>query len=618
VTAPRTLAAALGLGLAGGVAGCDVPVGTTAMAHESLPWDAPTDGTPPIDGPPMASLYVSQYLGGAADDDISALAVGGGLTPFVVAVGGTASSDFPTTDGSAVDTSTTAGCSACPSDAFIWKRRSPGEQAWSTVIGGPGFERATAVALAGDGDVFVGGSAAALPATTGAADATFAGGSTAERGDEDGFVCRLDGATGAKEWCTFVGGNGSGGVQALAADWSTDTVLAALTTVASEALDGDAAYNAVFAGRHRSSAGGADTVVVRIAGNGQSFIWATYVGGTGDEGGTPSLALSGLGVNVLTTTSSSDAPAPGGLITTAPAGRNGYLATLSSDATTLRYGTYLGGAGDDWTAPDSLDAATVVYAALNTTSSDLPARDAAQATYGGGGSAGCGDGDGWIAGLRPDLTGDASLVAATYLGGSRGDEIAGLARTGVDALVVVGRTYSSDFPLSTVIVPLQAQLRGSACTTTAGNSDGFIVRYATAPAPGLSRRDLSTYVGGSSADSFVAAAAPGQGNFYIAAGRTASSDFPTTAVADTTLGGPSDGVYATPEWWTQAGPITPDGGPPADAIGGGADARDAGNAIDEGGGGCCGTSRGGSASSLLLALATLAALRRRRTSYRSP
>lgn len=589
------------------VAACDVPPETTAYAHESPPWDAPTDAFEP----PVHNLQLSRKLGGSGSDEITALVATGTLYPQVVVAGGTDSSDFVTTDGTQVDTSTTAGCSACPSDAFVTRLRGPGDVAWSTVIGGPGFERASAIAFAADGDVFVGGSAASLSATTGAADATFAGGTTAERGAEDGFVCRLDGETGARMWCTFVGGNGSGGVHGLVADANGDDVIVVLTTAAGEALDGDASYTAAFAGRHRATARGADTVMIRVSGDGQVFEWATYVGGTGDESGSASVVLDGGGVHVLTTTSSTDAPTPGGRITTAPAGRNGYFATFAPDATTLRYGTYLGGGGDDWTPPNALAASAVVYAAINTSSTDLPVPNAVQATYGGGAaSADCGGGDGWIGALRPEQTGAASLVSATYMGGARGDEVGGLAVLGNGELVVTGRTYSSDFPLTAQYVAQLPTLSGSACTSAPGNSDGFVVRFKAAPDPALSSRRMATYLGGRAADALGVAASPGNGDFHVLGGWTQSIDFPRRGLPQMDLNGPRDGALVAPEYWREMStPVDPDAGTdgpvaPVDA------GRDGGNGADDGDGGCCGASGGPASSAILLVLAALAALAR--------
>ncbi|MBE7449128.1 MAG: hypothetical protein HS111_09590 [Kofleriaceae bacterium] len=593
--APHRVGAAGLAALAGlAAAACDVPPGTSALAHES---------PPPFDGPSRTTLFVSAYLGGSGDDDVTAVAMTDETFPRVVVVGGTGSPDFPTTDGTQVDTTAPSGCAGCPHDAFVTRLRGPGQVVWSTVIGGPGFERATAVAFAADRDVFVGGSAASLPATAGTADPTFAGGGTPERGEEDGFVCRLDGATGAVEWCTFVGGAGSGGVTGLATDPTGSDVLVVFTTAAGEGLDVDPAYAPAFAGRHRAIAAGADTVVLRLAGDGQSFVWASHVGGSGDEGGVPSLAVDTSSVHVLTTTASTDAPTPGGYLTTAPPGRNGYLASLSSDGATLRYATYLGGAGDDVTAAHGVVATAtnlgVVFVGLSTTSADLP-RGASGSAYGGGGTPGCGDGDAWLAALRPDLTGVNSMREATYLGGAHGDALGGLAYTRPNGpLVAVGTTYSTDFPRALVELPYQDELGGAPCTTTAGNRDGFIARFGLGGDIGLHVLWTSTYVGGSDADGLVAAAA-GMRDLYLAVGSSASSDYPQAGELATTPRGGRDGVISVPGYWGSATPPLDAG---LDATGAGGDG---GSAVDDGAGGCCGAS--GAGASPLLALLVLWAL----------
>ncbi len=596
----------LGLASASALAGCEVPVGTTAMAHESAP---------PPDGPPVASRYFSSYLGGGGADEITAIAASGGQSARVVVAGGTSSTNFPTTDGSTVDATTDAGCSGCPFDAFVTRLESPGVVVWSTVIGGPGYERATAVAIGGDLDVFVGGSAGSLTATTGAADPTFAGGSTAARGGEDGFVCRLDGATGATEWCTFIGGTGPGGVLGLHADWAGDDVVVVFNTAAGEDLHLESPYAAAFAGRHRALASGADTVVLRLDGTGQSLQWATYVGGSGDERGVPSVDVDGGAVHVLTTTASSDAPTPNGRITIAPPNLNGYLAVFSDDATTLRYGTYLGGGQNDLAAPHGLVVDGRAFVAINTHSVDMPTLQPSQSMLAGAGVVGCGAndpdgwGDGWLGVISTSAVGNASLTAATYLGGSQADTISGVGKTLSGDLVVSGRTYSSDFPTTAVLLPYQASLAGSPCGATPGSADGFVARFGVNGFAELERRQLSTYLGGSGVDGLTGVAT-GEGDFYIVAGASTSTDFPRVG-GMAPAGGASDGVIATPAFWPP--PLTAgDAGP--DAPGADTDARaDAGFGIDEGGGGCCGAGSGASSAPLaLVVFASLWARRRRR------
>ena len=585
----------LGVVTATMVAGCEIEVTTSPTAHESAPFDPP---------PPQPTFTFSTYLGGSGDDRVLDVASTLGTAPLVFVVGGTSSTDFPTTDGTTLDPATSAGCAGCPYDAFAMRIDAPGQVVWSTVIGGPGFEEATAVAVAIDLDVFIGGSAAELPATTGAADATFAGGDSAERGGEDGFVCRLDGATGQRRWCTFVGGAGTGGVTSLAADPASDGVVAVLTTVASEALDDDPAYAAAFAGRHRAAPGGTDTVVVRIAGDGRSFSWATYVGGSGDEPAPATVSIDINGVHVLTTTASTDAPTPNGVVTTAPGGTNAYYALLIDDAATVRYATYLGGSGDDWVSGKSLLAEGSVAVGINTRSVDVDVTaNAVQPSFGGGGTAGCGAalGDGWLGLLAPAASGTASLAAATYVGGSRGDSLDAITRDrSYDAVIAAGRTFSSDFPTLGFGQPPFGFPRGAPCTTDADNSDGSITSL---PRAGLfADRHYGSYFGGSDEDR-IAAADRGGSHLIGFGGDTRSLDFPVVGPLSSSRRGPRDGFVAVLGRWdfpVAAG----DAGPDATGPGG-----------TDGDAGCCGTAPMSAPRGLAFGLLVLAAaipLRRRR------
>lgn len=563
-------------------------VGTSAYAHESPP--APTMG------------FVT-FLGGSGADEVLDIVGTTGSSPRVFAVGASNSPNFPVTLGPPVGTAPTVGCDACPQDAFAARYDAPGRLRWAIAIGGPGYHRASAAAVALDLDLFVGGSAATLPADALAntADPTFAGGSTPERGAEDGFVCRLDGASGAIEWCTFVGGDGPGGVQGLALDPSGDGVVAVLTTRAGETFD--PVYTAALAGGHRATPAGADTLVVRIAGDGSAFTWATFVGGTGDETGTPSIALDGTGVHVLTGTTSTDAPTPRGL-SSAAAGV--YYANLSLDGTTLRYGTYLGGPGDRTDgralAPDG-DGRVVV--GLTTTSAALPTTSGAlQSTFAGAGAGGCttaGDGDLWLAVIDPAQDGAASLDAATYLGRAHGDRLGGLGldRT-TDLITIAGRTHASDFPVESSGGDAVQSFNGPPCTAVAGSADGFIA-YLPITLTGLF---YSSYLGGSSPDGMTTAGTAG--SLRLAGGTTRSSDFRTSNPQHGWGGGASDGVVAAVGFWPLPPPTPGDAFFEDDAFA----QPDAGTGVTgDDDGGCCGSAPDPRGALAVAALALLALAR---------
>ena len=519
---PAMLRSVLVAGVLVVVAACaEPPPEILAVAHESAPLP---------EGPRVRAR--SSYLGGTGDDRV--LAVAGTLDLTVVA-GSTGSPDFPGAAPGAVDTRTTAGCARCPADAFV-TRLDPGTgaPAWTTTFGGPGFEEVRAATVDGD-RVFVAGSAASLPAVTGRLDPSFAGGASAERGDEDGFVCELALASGTIRWCTFVGGSGPGGVDALAYDRAGDTLVVALTVGADEALDQDPTYAAGFTGRLRATPRGRDLVVLRLAGDGRSLVWATYVGGSGDEVGSPSLRLAGDRIEVAVETTSTDATVT--VNDGAPVGGGDvYLAQLSADGRSQMLGRYHGGTGRD--GEPRLGEPSLL---VTTTSRDLPVWSGG--APGASPQPGCGDGDGWFV--------DPWSRQGAYLGGAAGDRLRGLAFVGgYGQQVVVGETRSSDLPVSSNAS--QPSRGGAAC-----GADAFVATFAFG-----NRLDHATYLGGSGDDlahAVIATALPGAGAVLVA-GETASTDFPVAQAAQPSSGGGVDGFLTWYTWPSSPWPPGPGGG----------------------------------------------------------
>ncbi len=553
------------------LAGCAADVGTTPYAHES-PGDAPEG----LDD--LRAIRGDRFLGGSGRDLIEDLDVTG--DGDLLLAGGTSSTDFPTTDGSTLDTTAQTGCSACPHDATITKLSADGTSVrWSRVLGGPGFDRATTIVF-DSGLTFVAGSTGGgLPTTTGAGDRTFAGGSTPERGDEDGFVCRLDTATGAVDWCTYVGGAGPGGVTAIA---FRGNVYVAFAVAAGADLHLDADYAAAFAGGHRATQQGADIVILSLAPQDGAFVSATFAGGTGDEFGPASLVEDGSYFHVLAGTSSTDVPVPNGLLTTAPPGTNLFFATYAPGLTGLAYGTYLGGDGDEETTGNGLDGWTdgtqIVAVGGTTTSNDMPYRNGIHGRPVASGALGCGRGDVWFAVLQPDQAGSASLLYASYLGGGEGERFGGL--HAIDSafgrvVALTGSTSSTTFPVNR---GARTQWLGPTCSTLDGATEGFVAHVNTTVS-----RHAATFVGGSSYD---------RGTALLqrhVVGETSSADLPTVTGGDDELGGTRDGFLI------ELGAPPPP--PPGGGDGGPTDASEGfehlpGDHVfppDDDDGGCCGT-----------------------------
>jgi hypothetical protein len=133
------------------------------------------------------------------------------------------------------------------------------------------------------------------------------------------------------------------------------------------------------------------------------------------------------------------------------------------------YSTYLGGnAGVDRGWAIALDAAGNAYVTGDTTSSDFPAVNPIQFSYGGGLS------DAFVTKLNVSGSG---LVYSTFLGGNLSDEGRGIAFNGSSDVYVTGDTSSANFPTSS---PLQPNNGGG----ITNHDDAFVARIGDiAPIP---------------------------------------------------------------------------------------------------------------------------------------
>ena len=265
---------------------------------------------------------------------------------------------------------------------------------------------------------------------------------------------------------------------------------------------------------------GADLYLAKLTPGGDSLVYATYLGGGGDEFVT-ALAVDDAGrIYVAGGTTSADFPTAGA-VHEYRGGRlfqsDAYIARLTADGTAVDFATYLGGTGDEAVTALALGDDGSLYVTGATMSEDFPITPGAmQNTHAGGGLL---QADAFVAKLEP--AGDGyELAYATYLGG-RIDEIpSGLAVDGAGRAYVAGFTNSPDFP---VRQPLQDAFSGP---MREGEGDVFVCRLT----PDGSALETSTYLGGTNDDQSTALALGPEGDVYLA-GWTLSNDFPTTARA---------------------------------------------------------------------------------------
>ncbi len=222
-----------------------------------------------------------------------------------------------------------------------------------------------------------------------------------------------------------------------------------------------------------------------------TILAATYIGGQGGAGITGVTAGADGRVYVTGSTLSRDFPVTAGAWVTAPPATftNYYVAAFDPDLKPV-YATYLGG-GIGFLSGIAVDPSGAAVVAGS--GPDAPGAQ-------------------WkciVAKLKPDGSG---AVFNIHFGSTNGDFCAAVAADREGNSIVVGNTFSSDFPLT----GNGLQKRNS------GDRDAIVAKLDPA-----GRLVYSGYLGGSLQDQASAVAVDTSGNIYIA-GSAASKDFPTT------------------------------------------------------------------------------------------
>ena len=425
-------------------------------------------------------LSYSSYLGGSGHDHGRAVAVDdfGG----VYIVGETESFDFPTVR-SAFDTG------SGERDLFITKLRSGGQEiVYSTYFGGSGDEEAGGIAVDAAGRAYVAG-------TTTSADLAVTAALQPEFGGEtDCFLVALERDGKALMYSTYLGGSGADGVGGLTVDHYGNAHLAGYSTSTDYPL-----HNPLQDARH----GPQDAVLTKLSRDGSLLVFSTYLGGSAEEAAVD-IAVDEQGdIYVVGNTGSIDFPIKHALRTGAAGGQDAWLVKLDRSGGKLRFGTYLGGSGDDFAASIDLDQAGHAYLTGSTASQDFPTHLALQPTNAGP----------WYQPLdlflcKLTAAGDA-FIFSTYLGGSDYDFLGDIAVDWQGNVFLAAATFSLDFPQ---VKPLRSRSR---------HQDLILAKLS----PRGDTLLFSTYLGGVGNDWATSVAVNPDGEIYLT-GDTRSPDFP--------------------------------------------------------------------------------------------
>jgi hypothetical protein len=279
-----------------------------------------------------------------------------------------------------------------------------------------------------------------------------------------------------------------------------------------------------FGTRLATGSDGNEAYVAKFNADLTSLVYATRVGGTGNDQGT-AIAVDATGNAVVTGwTRSNDFAGISAASdqTTRDGTQDAFVFKLNAAGNALVFSSYFGGSGNtDTGAGIAVDANGVIYA-VGTVS------DATDDAF-----------------LNKYSATGTSLGKMLY-GGSGGDGARGVAVDSAGNVYVAGQTLSSDLAIV-----------GGAETVRPGLEDGFLVKYSAAGV-----LSYSTYIGHTKADTITGVAADDSGRAYVVGhAKDPSQGFVTTAGAfattaythetgflriyDTTASGAGSMVYST-------------------------------------------------------------------------
>ncbi len=448
-------------------------------------------------------ITYSTFLGGGGIDGAQAIAVDTAGNVFVT--GETQSTDFPV-----AGYQSRTGVSDPPGEIFVTKLNAAGTAVlYSAYIGGSKSDIGKAIAVDSGGNAYVAGHTQSpdFPVTLGAFQSKLSQDSS-ELFWGDAFVLKLNASGSGLVYSTYLGGEMLDEANSIALGPGNEAFVAGRTE-STDFPTTEGAYQT-----DSSMWIGTDGFVTRLDREGKKLVYSTYLGGKNNDA-VNGIAVDGFGAAYVTgVTLSDDFPIAGAPFQAAYHGGDqfswydGFVTKLANDGATLVYSTYIGGARHDIPHAIAVDSVGNAYIAGETNSTDFPTTITGEPSVNGDGGTAY---DGFVAKL--DNHGS-STTWARYLGGSGTDLVSALALDTWNNVIVAGETDSMNFPV-----------RGGDCDISmlSGKRDAFVSSLANSGGVVI----YSMFLGGREKDRGTAVAVGTGDNVYVA-GRTFSSDFPTT------------------------------------------------------------------------------------------
>jgi len=304
-------------------------------------------------------------------------------------------------------------------------------------------------------------------------------------------------------WASYIGGTGNDAAEDVAV--GADGAVYLVGTTAS-------ANFPTSPGAYQTDQGSDDVFVTKLARDGQSLLWSTYVGGSSGDAGY-GIAVDTAGAAYVTgVTSSTDFPLQGAFDATPGSAirPDAFLVKVAPAGNAAVYASYYGETDRDEYGYDvAVDGAGSAYVVGTTAAPEVEA------------FAPVGVPDVFLFKAAP--SGGALAYDTTY-GGTGEDQGFGVAVTAGGEAVITGLTTSTDLPVT-----------GAIQGTIGGGMDAFVAKFSA----GGSGPAWATYLGGASGDRGLGVALDRDANVYVV-GDTASSAFPTRNAHQASYGGSTD------------------------------------------------------------------------------
>jgi hypothetical protein len=325
--------------------------------------------------PGGTALVYAGYIGGSQQDRARAVALKPGCfsscEAYVTGRTNSTQASFPVAVGPDLSHNGS-------DDAFVAKVKADGSGlGYAGYIGGVLNDSGAAIAVDGDGNAYVGGIADSSEATF-----PVQVGPDLTQNGSDGFVAKVNADGSGLAYAGYVGGEAEDDVNGIAVDSDGNAYVTGATPASQATFP-------VTVGPDLSHNGGSDAFVAKVKADGSGFVYAGYIGGSGeDSGGGIAVDVDG-NVYVTGSTSSSAATFPvkeGPDLTYNGGSIDAFVAKVKADGTALLYAGYIGGSSGDGGTGIAVDKGRRAYVTGGTDSSaaTFPVKKGPDLTYNGG------------------------------------------------------------------------------------------------------------------------------------------------------------------------------------------------------------------------------------------